>query len=201
MDNNTDQGSQYNYLLSQGVDLHLKTGSGLLHHKYGIVDAENPYWNPVTITGSHNWSSAAENANNENTLIIRDGNITNQFLQEFAARYYQFGGIDTILVSVDGDDSSKPKRFSLSQNFPNPFNPGTRINYQIPNTGLVTLTVYDVLGREVETLVNEVQQAGTHAVSLDAGRFASGVYFYRLQATTERGGQPLVTVRKMVLLK
>ncbi|MBM2846139.1 MAG: hypothetical protein HW407_1451 [Bacteroidetes bacterium] len=205
VDNNTDQGSQYNFLLSQGVDLHLKTGSGLLHHKYGIVDAENPYWNAVTITGSHNWSSSAENANNENTLIIRDGNITNQFLQEFAARYYQFGGTDTILVGVD-ENSGFPREFSLSQNYPNPFNPTTHFGFRISEFGVVSLRVYDVLGREIATLVNEPKAPGVYTARWDGtnsfgDRVGSGVYFYRLQATPAIGSQSFVSVRKMVLLK
>ncbi|MBM2840441.1 MAG: hypothetical protein HW412_969, partial [Bacteroidetes bacterium] len=96
LDDGTYQGSQYSYLVANNVDVRLKSGvSGLLHHKYCIIDAEYPYWDAVTLTGSHNWSSSAENSNNENTLIIHDGNITNQYLQEFAARYYQFGGSDS----------------------------------------------------------------------------------------------------------
>jgi phosphatidylserine/phosphatidylglycerophosphate/cardiolipin synthase-like enzyme len=195
MDNNTDQGSQYNFLLSSGVDMHLKSGTGLLHHKYGIIDAENPHWNPVTVTGSHNWTSSAESANNENTLIIYDGNVANQYLQEFAARYYQFGGIDSILVSVEFSDARIPERFSLSQNYPNPFNPETNFQFTIANCQLTILKVFDVLGREVATIVNEVKQPGTYTVQWDASNFASGVYFYRLKA----GG--LTLQQKMLLLK
>lgn len=195
VDNNTDAGSQYNFLLANGVDMHLKQGSGLLHHKYGIVDAENPSWNSVTITGSHNWSNAAENQNNENTLIIRDGNIANQFLQEFSARYYQFGGTDSIFVSVQEIPGDVPLEFSLSQNYPNPFNPTTRIQYAVPSAGKVTLKIYDVIGREVATLVNGVQTAGSYLADFSAAGLSSGVYFYRLEAGT------FVQQRKMLLLK
>ncbi|MFQ3596745.1 MAG: T9SS type A sorting domain-containing protein [Chloroherpetonaceae bacterium] len=72
--------------------------------------------------------------------------------------------------------------FALAQNYPNPFNPSTRIAYQIPKTSEVQLKVYDVLGREVETLVSGVQQAGRYEVVFNASRLASGIYFYRLQA-------------------
>jgi phosphatidylserine/phosphatidylglycerophosphate/cardiolipin synthase-like enzyme len=195
LDNGTDQGSQYPYLVANNVDVRLKTGSGLLHHKYGIFDAEYPYWNSITITGSHNWSSAAENSNNENTLVIRDGNITNQFLQEFAARYYQFGGTDTIYVSVEQTGWSVPEQFSLSQNYPNPFNPVTRIRYSLPTQSRVSLKVYDILGREVAVLVNESQSAGTYSVQFGAANLASGVYFYRLEAGRH------VAQHKMLLLK
>ncbi len=199
LDNGTDTGSQYDYLIANTVDVRLKTGAGLLHHKYGIVDAENPYWNSITITGSHNWSSAAENSNNENTLILRDGNITNQFLQEFAARYVQFGGTDPIIVGVDETSSTVPLSFSLEQNYPNPFNPSTTIGFTIPdaqaNSPGVTLKVYDVLGREAAVLINEPLKAGSYKVQFNAGNFSSGVYFYRLQAGS------LTNTKKLILMK
>ena len=194
LDNNTDQGSQYNYLLSNGVDVKLKTGSGLLHHKYAIVDAENPNWGALTITGSHNWTNSAENSNSENTLIIHDGNITNQFLQECAARYYQFGGTDSIVVSVR-QVSEVPLRYSLSQNFPNPFNPSTYVEYSVPGNGNVSLKVYDILGREISTLINAHQAAGSYRVEFSAYGIASGVYFYRLEAG------PYVQQKKMAVVK
>jgi hypothetical protein len=181
LDNNTDTGSEFNYLLSNGLDVHLKTGSGLLHHKYLIVDAEDPNWNPAVLTGSHNWSSAAENSNNENTLIIRDGNVADQYLQEFAARYYQFGGMDPILVGVD-QPSSAPSKFALNQNYPNPFNPETIIQFEVGSPGMVTIAVYDILGRLVKTVVNEPLQAGTYKVPFRAQSLASGIYLYRLSA-------------------
>ncbi len=86
-------------------------------------------------------------------------------------------------------------RFSLSQNFPNPFNPSTIITYQLPAYSHVTLQVFDVLGRRVKTLVNENQTMGNHDAIFDARGLASGVYFYRLQAGN------LVQVRKLILIK
>lgn len=197
LDDSTDTGSQYRYLVNNGVDVRLKTGTaGLLHHKYGIIDAEYPYWpNTATITGSHNWTNSAENANNENMVIVRDGNITNQYLQEFAARYYQFGGTDTIRVDVEEISMGMPVVFKLDQNYPNPFNPSTNITFTVPGSGLVTLKVYDVLGREVATLVHEQLKAGTYKVQFAGGNLASGVYFYRLTA----GG--LHATRKLMLLR
>jgi len=85
--------------------------------------------------------------------------------------------------------------FSLEQNYPNPFNPSTNIRYQLPVSSDVSLKVYDMLGREVETLVNSRQSAGTHQVEFDASKLASGVYLYRLRA-----GSVSLT-RQMVLMK
>ena len=87
------------------------------------------------------------------------------------------------------------KSFSLSQNYPNPFNPSTIINYQLPTNSHVTLKVYDVLGREVTTLVNEREQAGTHGVKFDGTNLPSGVYFYRLQTQTYSDTKKLLLIK------
>ena len=75
-----------------------------------------------------------------------------------------------------------PSGFVLEQNYPNPFNPTTNISYRLATNTLVALKVYDILGREIKTLVNERQAAGAHSVTFNAGTLASGVYFYRMQA-------------------
>ncbi len=80
----------------------------------------------------------------------------------------------------DEEHSGLPKYYNLLQNYPNPFNPTTVINYDLPVTSLVRLVVYDLLGREVTTLVNEKKHAGMYSVQWDASRMASGIYFYRL---------------------
>jgi hypothetical protein len=88
-----------------------------------------------------------------------------------------------------------PAAYSLGQNYPNPFNPVTRIRYALPRAGVVKLVVYDIMGREVEMLVNERQAAGSYEAVWDGTRFASGVYFYRL--TAEGYGE----TKRMTLIK
>jgi len=88
-----------------------------------------------------------------------------------------------------------PVKYSLSQNYPNPFNPVTKINFDIPKQGMVNLKIYDVLGREVKVLVNEVKTAGTYSVDFNASEFASGVYFYRMESNG------FIDVKKMMLIK
>jgi len=90
---------------------------------------------------------------------------------------------------------SLPKTFGLEQNFPNPFNPATVIRYQLPVGGWVTLKMYDVLGREVKTLVDGYRQAGYYQAELDASNMASGVYLYRMTSGTYS------EVRKCVVMK
>ncbi|MDR9415870.1 MAG: T9SS type A sorting domain-containing protein [Gracilimonas sp.] len=101
-----------------------------------------------------------------------------------------------MVVSNEGQEEN-PVSFSLAQNYPNPFNPSTVINYQLAENSTVTLEVFDMLGREVATLVNsERMTAGNHQVSFDAGNLSSGLYLYRL-STLE--GQQIT--KKMMLLK
>lgn len=90
---------------------------------------------------------------------------------------------------------TRPERYALDQNYPNPFNPTTIIQYQLPEDGHVVLKVYDVLGREVATLVNEAKEAGYYKVEYRASQLASGVYFYRLDAGS------FTSVKKLLLLK
>ncbi|MBU1298275.1 MAG: T9SS type A sorting domain-containing protein, partial [Bacteroidetes bacterium] len=191
MDNNSDTGNQFDYLLTNGVDVRLKSGSGMLHHKYAIVDAEPFGLTSYLVTGSHNWSSSAETKNDENTVIVRNNRVANLYLQEFAARYYEADGADSIRVSVNEIGSGIPDDYSLSQNYPNPFNPTTTINFSIPKSGLVTLKVYNILGQEVASLVNEEMKAGNYRVNFNANGLASGVYFYKLQAPIKSGQAPI----------
>ncbi len=99
------------------------------------------------------------------------------------------------ITGIEAGSVGSPLEFALGQNYPNPFNPSTQINYTVPQTGQVTLKVYNVLGMEVATLVSGLQQAGKHTATFNAASFASGVYFYRLQA----GGASLTM--KMLFVK
>lgn len=101
---------------------------------------------------------------------------------------------DTTITGID-DDNNSVNSFSLAQNYPNPFNPVTTIGYSISKPGYVTLKVFDVLGNEVTTLVNEVKASGSFSVVFDAGNLSSGVYMYQLKTGS------LIQTRKMLLLK
>ncbi|MFO7526379.1 MAG: T9SS type A sorting domain-containing protein [Ignavibacteriaceae bacterium] len=94
-----------------------------------------------------------------------------------------------------------PKDYKLEQNFPNPFNPVTTIQYQLPVESKVSLKVYDILGSEIATLVNEVQEAGYKEVRLNAEYYASGIYVYRLITDNPSGRSGYISTKKMMLLK
>ncbi|MCX6640278.1 MAG: S8 family serine peptidase [bacterium] len=109
---------------------------------------------------------------------IGESYVTGDFFDEFAVT-----------------NNAVPTEYSLGQNYPNPFNPLTSISFNLPQAGLVKLTVFDVMGREVAQLVNGVREAGTHSVTFDATHLASGIYLYKLEA-----GEYSAT-NKMVLMK
>ncbi len=111
---------------------------------------------------------------------------------------------NTVVVNVPGKDIDKKSasntnvvnnEYYLSQNYPNPFNPSTIISYSLPVSGQVTLSVFDVLGREIATLINEQKEAGTHNVVFDASNLAGGVYYYKIQSGN------YTETRKLILLK
>ena len=98
-------------------------------------------------------------------------------------------------VSVNSVSNENVKGFSLSQNYPNTFNPSTHLEYGISALGFVSLKVYDLLGKEVKTLVNEVKPPGIYSTEFDGSNLPSGIYFYKIEVGH------FSQVRKMILVK
>jgi hypothetical protein len=96
---------------------------------------------------------------------------------------------------------SLPSEYSLSQNYPNPFNPSTIIRYGLPGNSKVKISIYNILGQLVESLVNETQSAGYHEVTWNAANKASGVYLYSIDAVSGNGKNNFQSVKKLILLK
>ncbi|MGB5893259.1 MAG: T9SS type A sorting domain-containing protein, partial [Ignavibacteriaceae bacterium] len=101
---------------------------------------------------------------------------------------------DGTVVGIE-EETALPTEFALEQNFPNPFNPSTKIKYSIPTQSKVVIKVYDLLGNEIAVLMDEEKSIGTYELTWNAPNLPSGIYFYRLQAGT------FVQTRKMILLK
>ncbi len=197
--NGTDPSSVYPEMKGIGgsspwnppAPVYLDGQTGLLHSKYILIDADLPSSNPIVQTGSMNYSTAATTGNDENILLIYDSLIANIYLQDFAKRYSEAGGT----IGVEQISNLVPSEYVLDQNYPNPFNPKTVINYSIPKSEKVSLKIFDALGREVMTLVNDIQTSGTYKVTFDATALSSGIYFYTL-TTSE-----FIQTKRMMLIK
>ena len=130
------------------------------------------------------------------SLAVKDTNLFAGLLVNGAWRI----SLTDIVTSVKNSSADIPESFTLNQNYPNPFNPSTKISFQIPQNGYTTLKVYDVLGNEVATLVNEEKPAGNYEVEFDSHsdrgqNLSSGIYFYKLTAGS------LAKTKKMMLMK
>jgi hypothetical protein len=144
--------------------------------------------------GNGYYTAIALDAQN-NLYALASQQINSPFYSLFTFKYSQSpGGIHQISSNI-------PNTYSLNQNYPNPFNPSTVIKFQVPNSGFVKLSIYDILGREISTLVNEELHAGTYQVDFDGSKFASGVYFYRLVVGDNTNNGRFVDTKKMVLVK
>ena len=158
--------------------------------------------------GSGNFESivacipAGGNTFSGDALTILHSNLNNDNLSDIVVLtqsdsfyiYYNAGWVPTSIRQSD-EEILSVRDYELSQNYPNPFNPSTTIRYSVPERSNVVLKIYDILGSEVSTLVNEDKDAGIYSVNFNASHLASGIYFYRLHAGS------FVETKKMILMK
>ena len=161
-------GSDANVLVSNGVDTLV-----MRIDKETNIDGSPPPSQPFNVVGIGNQFTTSIPPNNGYQILPRS--------------------LSDIVTGVENEPGI-PRTFELSQNFPNPFNPSTRIRYSLPEKANVSLKVFNVLGQEVVTLVNDQQQAGNYVALFEANSLPSGVYFYRLEAGSFR------QVKKMLLM-
>lgn len=161
-------------------------------------------WGTVTETNNYGF----EIYRNGNNIAFVEGNGTTTETQDYSfvdvnlqsgiynyrLSQQDFNGTHRIVGELTVH-FSVPEQFVLEQNYPNPFNPSTTINFSIPASGLVTLKVFNALGSEVATLVNEQKEPGSYQVEFEADNYSTGIYFYNLQAGN------FVETRKMLLMK
>lgn len=178
-DTQGDQFSEWTLLQEAGADIHVTAGTGILHHKYLVIDAEAPQSQPLVIAGSYNWSNSAENQNDENTIIFHDALIANQYLQEFAARYHQAGGTGDF-NDVEAP-AVAPRGLQIAGLYPNPFNPVTRLELELSRPGPVRLQAFDLAGRLAWSRELGLRPAGRSSELLDFSGQASGLYVLRAE--------------------
>jgi hypothetical protein len=167
----------------------------------------------VSVPGSYYAGWNGTTWNSPNPTQTNDLPVDNQFGRTRAG--YKLGGGDDCIsiwsgtsgvgvyasrlcqttLGIGNNNNELPHEYKLAQNYPNPFNPSTIINFSIPQSGLVKLVVYDILGREITTLVNEAKVAGNYSVTFDASSIPSGVYFYKITSGN------FVSTKKMALVK
>lgn len=181
--------SNVNFTIDQAVPVELSSFTASL-----LDEGVRIEW--VTATETNNSGFSLERSRDEQNFkeaVYKKGNGTSTTSNiysyideevESGVYYYRLKQIDHDgsfkYLNVITVDVGTPKQFLLSQNYPNPFNPSTNIKFSLPERGLVNLSVFDVLGREVEVLVNEIREAGTYEITFDAKNLTSGIYFYQL---------------------
>lgn len=144
------------------------------------------------------WPEAADGYGFSLVNIYPDSNLDLNDGSNWRASYYVHGspGKNDIINNIaDKNNSQIPSQYLLYQNYPNPFNSFTTISYHLQTKGKVKLTVFDILGREVRTLVNKQQDTGYHSITFNAGNLASGIYFYKLTCRS------FTSIKKMAFIK
>jgi hypothetical protein len=156
----------------------------------GVVvwyENDHPNWNKYTVD---------ENCTDANYLDAAD--INGDTHPDIVVTTYSSNDViwyNNLVIDIVEFSNVRPAVFKLNQNYPNPFNPRTIINYELPITNDIELTIYNLTGQKMTTLVHEKQNAGTHQVEWDASGFASGIYYYRIET-----GE-FVDVKKMILIR
>ncbi len=160
-----------------------------------LKDDQDNIIDEVTYASSGLWPTQPNG--NGPTLSLVNPQLDNSIAESWRASgmYGTPGYLNDIYTKIETEENTIPQEFILYQNYPNPFNPSTNIQYAVSSRQYVTLKVYDLLGKEVATLVNEVMLPGTYEVFFDGSKFSSGVYFYKLQADS------FVETKKMILLR
>ena len=163
---------------------------------YEISRKNGDNWKVIGITKDTSFTDDSIHNVSSAGLLISDYRVRAKDTEELYSVYSDIKSLITKPVhKITGLDEKNIVNYKLYQNYPNPFNPSTVISYQLAAGGHVSLTVYDILGREVSALVNEEKPAGSYEAVFTASSLASGIYFYKLQTGS------FVETKKMILLK
>lgn len=173
-------GSDFQELLDSGVDVISHEGiDGQIHHKYAIIDHADLSSDPIVLTGSHNWSASAETDNDENTLIVHDADIANQYYQEFMAR---FSGMQTAL---------KENSQSITSVYPNPATDILNIEYAAETSELTNLQLFDISGKLVHAL-NVKPISANNRLILNVNELPAGFYTLTITSGTKQSSKKII---------
>jgi hypothetical protein len=175
-------------IVSNGTDLYV---GGLYTVAGGLTVNGIAKWDGSSWSALGNGLTAPGNAYGAYGICLFNGQIIATGIFNSPANNIAAWGTITGI----NNNQTTPDKFELSQNYPNPFNPTTNIRYSVPKSGMVKLVVFDALGREIQTLVNESQQAGTYEASFRGSNYPSGVYYYTLTSGDFK------SVKKMMMVK
>ncbi|MCP5061125.1 MAG: T9SS type A sorting domain-containing protein [Ignavibacteriae bacterium] len=156
-----------------------------------VPDTSRFYWG--LRYGFYN-KNRQDGGGDEGSSLSKTTEISSEFNDQLFLADYKTGE-EVAVTDVKQNNNSIPHEYLLEQNYPNPFNPSTKIRYSIPSFEFVTLKIYNILGSEVATLVNQKQTSGSYEVSFNATDLTSGIYFYQISTSN------FTQVNKMMLLK
>jgi phosphatidylserine/phosphatidylglycerophosphate/cardiolipin synthase-like enzyme len=178
------------------TNLALYTGTDIYHDKYMIVDPSNPCSDPFVWTGSHNWTGSANTQNDENSIVIHNDTIANQYYQSFAEDFLVISGapLDTVHFACVLGMAPIENNNIVMNAYPNPFTNKTIITYTLSLTEKVSANVSDIMGRKIATLVdNDIQAAGEHQIEFKG--ISAGIYLLNIQAGENSLVKKLVQVK------
>jgi len=188
--------SSFNFDIS-GRDVNLKWSTNFEQNNAGFdierkSSSNKDGWSKIGHTDGHGNSNSISRYNYTDSKISA-GKYNYRLKQIDINGNYKYNVLNNIV------EIGNPKKFDLSQNYPNPFNPITKIDYALPLDSKVNIVIYDMLGREIKSLVQEQQKAGYYTVQFNASNFASGTYFYRM--ITDANGINNIITKKLSIIK
>jgi hypothetical protein len=179
--------------MDAGIQLNWTTATEVNNYGFEIEKKLVSNWLKIGFVAGHG------NSNSPKSYSYTDNDVSNG--SELQYRLKQIDDNGSFEYSNPVSITLSTVKFGLSQNFPNPFNPTTSIRYYVSKNSFVTLTVYDILGKQIETLVNGIKGTGSYDVNFNGSNLPSGIYLYRIVLTPTDGSEGFSAVKKLMLLK
>lgn len=186
VDDTATYSTQFNYMKTGmgAANIARDSHTWILHHKYVIVDQANLISDPLVLTGSHNWSTGADTKNDENTIVVHDASIANQYYQEHIMRWNEknlaSAGIFETIENINGLNI-----------FPNPTNGNFTLVYNLASNDKVSISIYDFTGKKVDTKVS-TGNSGLNTLEISGNEYAKGIYLVEISAGNKKETKKLI---------